>query len=84
MQMTGHACSKVHVFAHALESDSLVEVRRANTLAHNVPVDATRHVCHVEVFAYVNELLPDFAGFPHRFSVDKVIHAPLVTISKHG
>jgi len=84
MQVAGHACAQIHILPDALEPGRLVEVRRADALAHNVPVGAA--ALHVQVLLRhdVLQLLPHLAHLPHRLDVDEVLVAPRRAVAVDG
>ena len=59
-----------------LEAGGLLEVRRADTLADDVPVRAARDEVHLLGVHDLLELLPDFPHLPHRLPVDEVLLRP--------
>lgn len=76
MQVAGHARAQIYVFADSLQSCCLIEIRRADALAHNVPIGAARLHVHLLLRHDVLELLPYLAHLAHCLDVNEVFIAP--------
>ena len=71
-----HACPEVGVLPYALQLGGLMEVRRADGLAHDVPFRPAGHVIHLLLLHDVQQLRSDLAHLLHRFRVHVMLVAP--------
>ena len=67
-----------------LQPRRLLEVRRADALADDVPLGAARHEHHLALIDDVLQLLADLAHLAHRLGVDEVLGAPTGGVAAGG
>ena len=81
MKIGRHSVSGIHVLADYLEAGGLVKEGGTNALPDDVPVSAAAHHLHLLALHDLLQLRAHLANFPHRLDVDKMIRAPLTTVS---